>query len=465
MTIRWGFFMSRSLFQNRAFFTLYAAQTVNLLGDALTWVGLALLSYELVGLGGGSALLATAFTLRVSAFVLVSPWAGVLADRISRKKILLTTHFCRMGLISLLPFVQQSWQLLSIVFVLNLVNGIFSPTYKATLPFVTGKADYPEAIALSSSTYQLLGVVGPGIAGFVAAFVGIRQLFFLDAITFLIAALFVLSIPDQLITASTHHSHGDSKPSIFHELSVGSLCLWRDQSLRYGLLLQGVSALAGAQILVNTVSYVQGVLQFGTVEYGWVMGAFGLGATIAAALFPRVSRPENRLRIMGLGCLGMTGVMGLAQGANLGVLMALWAIAGVGQSLMDLSMQTLMADRISVELQGRVYGAQFAWSHFWWMLAYPIAGSLAQSPQQPYFLMGCAIAVLLLIPIVLTIKIFPASHQGFWHEHSHVHRHDHCSEQPDEHTHGHSSVHSSVPVVNHHHFHFHPVAHSIESES
>ncbi len=453
--------MSRSLFQNRAFVLLYAAQTVNLLGDALTWVGLALLSYELAGLGGGSALLATAFTLRVSAFVLVSPWAGVLADRISRKKILLTTHVCRMGLISLLPFVQQSWQLLSIVFVLNLVNGIFSPTYKATLPFVTGKADYPDAIALSSSTYQLLGVVGPSIAGFVAAFVGIRQVFFLDAITFLIAALLVILIPDRLSTTSTRHSHDDSKLSILRELSVGSLCLWRDRSLRYGLLLQGVSALAGAQILVNTVSYVQGVLHLGKVEYGWVMGSFGLGATIAAALFPRVSRPENRLMIMGLGCLGMTGVMGLAPWANLDVLMALWAIAGVGQSLLELSMQTLMADRISVELQGRVYGAQFAWSHLWWMLAYPIAGSLAQSPQQPYFSISSAIGFLLLITIVLIIKIFPTSHQGFWHEHSHVHH----SEQPDEHTHGHSSAHSSHAVHHHHHFHFHPVVHSIDSES
>ena len=78
--------MSRSLFQNRAFVTLYAAQTINLLGDALTWVGLALLSYDMAGGAGGSALLATALTLRVTAFVLVSPWAGLLADRMNRKK-------------------------------------------------------------------------------------------------------------------------------------------------------------------------------------------------------------------------------------------------------------------------------------------------------------------------------------------------------------------------------------------
>jgi NRE family putative nickel resistance protein-like MFS transporter len=81
--------------------TLYAAQTINLLGDALTWVGLALLAYDLAGNAAGQ-LLATAFTLRVSAFVLISPWAGLLADRYDRKTILITTH-----LVGLVPQVGK----------------------------------------------------------------------------------------------------------------------------------------------------------------------------------------------------------------------------------------------------------------------------------------------------------------------------------------------------------------------
>jgi len=93
--------MTRSLWQNRPFMTLYAAQTINLLGDALTWVGLALLAYDLAGNAAGQ-LLATAFTLRVSAFVLISPWAGLLADRYDRKTILITTH-----LVGLVPQVGK----------------------------------------------------------------------------------------------------------------------------------------------------------------------------------------------------------------------------------------------------------------------------------------------------------------------------------------------------------------------
>lgn len=73
----------RSL-RNPVFAQLYAAQTVSLLGDALTWIALALLAFELAGEGAG-VVLGTALTLRVMAFVLFSPLGGALADRFNRK--------------------------------------------------------------------------------------------------------------------------------------------------------------------------------------------------------------------------------------------------------------------------------------------------------------------------------------------------------------------------------------------
>ena len=236
---------------------------------------------------------------------------------------------------------------------------------------------------------------------------------------------------------------------------MGSLCLWRDRSLRYMLLLQLVAALSGAEILVNTVSYVQSALHLGKVEYGWVMAAYGIGATIAAALLNRMSHRTNRLTILGLGTLLLTSVMLVAQGASLGILMGLWTIAGMGQSVIDLSAQTLIADRVSVELQGRVYGAHFAWSHLWWVLSYPIAGGLAQSVSQHYFLISGAIALGIMILIAILSKLFPASHQGVWHEHSHQHT--------NILTENHDHQHSLGDTAQHNHFHFHLIEHSIDS--
>lgn len=76
--------------KNPRFARLYAAQTTSILGDALTWVGLALLTFELAG-KNSSLVLSTALTLRVTAFVLLSPLAGALVDRFDRKLITVRT--------------------------------------------------------------------------------------------------------------------------------------------------------------------------------------------------------------------------------------------------------------------------------------------------------------------------------------------------------------------------------------
>ena len=72
--------------QHKTFAKLYLAQTISLLGDAFSWVGLALLAYQ-IDKENSPVILATALTLRVTAFIIFSPFAGVLADKVERKKM------------------------------------------------------------------------------------------------------------------------------------------------------------------------------------------------------------------------------------------------------------------------------------------------------------------------------------------------------------------------------------------
>lgn len=184
--------------RNRAFAGLYTAQTINLIGDAFTWLGLALLAFELAGENSG-LWLSTALTLRVTIFVLLAPIAGVLADRLDRKGLMVTTHLVRMVLVSFLPFVTEGWQLYLVVALLSGFHALFTPTYTATLPLITTAEECPPAIALSNATYQLLSVLGPALAGSVAALCSTRSVFFLDALTFLVAAVLIAWLPTALI--------------------------------------------------------------------------------------------------------------------------------------------------------------------------------------------------------------------------------------------------------------------------
>src|SRR5829696_5376464 len=186
---------------NKIFLKLYFSQTISLLGDAFTWVGIALLAYQFGG-DRSAEILSIALTLRVTAFIVFGPYAGALADRIDRKKIMYISHFFRMAIVGCLPFVNAVWQIYILMFFLNIFNAFFTPAYKAAIPqSITSKELYSSGIALSNATNQLLAVLGPGLAGGIAVWLGARQIFFVDAATFVIAAVFILSLPSLLVRA------------------------------------------------------------------------------------------------------------------------------------------------------------------------------------------------------------------------------------------------------------------------
>ena len=95
----------------------------------------------------------------VTAFILFGPYAGVLADRVDRKKIMYIAHFVRMAIVSCLPFVTTTRQVYVLIFFLNVFNAFFTPAYKSAIPqSIKNENNYAPAIGLSNATSQLLGV-------------------------------------------------------------------------------------------------------------------------------------------------------------------------------------------------------------------------------------------------------------------------------------------------------------------
>lgn len=453
------FTLFRSL-RNPVFARLYTAQTTSLLGDALTWVGLALVAFELAG-QKSAVVLSGALTLRVTAFVLLAPLAGAIADRFDRKKIMVVTHVTRMLIVGLLPFVTQIWQIYVLIFALNVFNAFFTPTYQATVPLVTGQNDYPQAIALSSATYQLLGVLGPGIAGSVAALIGTRQVFFLDALSFLIAGILIFTLPGQLRVESSQQS-SSTRGRTWRSIRNGTTSLFHDDYIRYALGMQLVASIGGALILVNTVGYVQGVLRLGNVQYGWVMASFGIGATLSAVAIGAIGQRFARTSFVLFGAGLITFALLPAGYANLPFLMVLWLLAGIGQNCVNLPTQTLIADRIPTDIQGQVYGAHFAWSHLWWVVSYPLAGWLGSHfTSSSEFFYGGLIGLAMLLVVQITLS--PHHHN---HEHLHysvLHEHEHIHDEHHQHEHDegillsepHTHVHGHPTIISHSHPHRH----------
>ncbi len=388
---------------NKVFSRLYFAQTISLIGDAFTWVGLALLAYE-IDKERSPVILATALTLRVTAFIIFSPFAGVLADRVERKKILYATHFIRMVIVGCLPFINAEWQIYVLVFLLNVFNAFFTPTYRAIIPQIIEGKYFREAVGLSTATFQVLGILGPALAGIMAVWFGAREIFLIDALTFVLAGVLILSIPETELQKGVAKNAGSK--GTWPEVWKGIRLLFGNKILRFALSIEFVSAIAGAQILVNTIQHVKNGLHLGDDKYGWAMAVFGIGAAVAAFVAGILDRTKTRQVSLILGAMLLGLAISFANFATYPVLLMLWILAGLGQSLAEMPSETLIGEQIASDDQGKVYGSHFAFSHLWWAIAYPIAGFFGSNFPEKTFLYGGLLTLALGVAAVLIFSIF-----------------------------------------------------------
>jgi MFS family permease len=128
-------------------------------------VGLALLAYQLAGENAG-AVLGVALSLRIVAFVLISPLFGAYAHVLPRRQVLVALDLLRAAAVLLLPFVDAVWQVYVLIFVINAASAGFTPLFQATIPDVLpDEAVYTRALSLSRLAYDLQQLVVPALAG------------------------------------------------------------------------------------------------------------------------------------------------------------------------------------------------------------------------------------------------------------------------------------------------------------
>src|SRR5258708_6975242 len=182
---------NKTLWRNHNFRLLFSAQIISLLGSGVTTVGLALFAYQLTGGASATAVIGNALTLRILAFLLFSQPAGVIADRVSKKGILIAADVIRFALLALFPFITSVWQIYVLIFAINAVTAFFTPTFESSIPEIVGGEQYVKALSLSRVATDVEAVAAPALAGLLVALLGLRWVFWFDAFTYLVSASLV----------------------------------------------------------------------------------------------------------------------------------------------------------------------------------------------------------------------------------------------------------------------------------
>ncbi len=405
------------LARNRDFRLLFSAQLISLVGSGVTTVGLALFAHQLVGGGSAAAVIGTALMLRILAFLLFSQFAGVLADRVNRKHLLIAADIVRFGLLALFPLIDSVWQVYAMIFLINAATAFFTPTFDATMPEVAGRTHYVQALSLSRVAVDMEAMLAPMLAGLLFAWLGLAWLFWLDAASYGVSAVLVAASGLRHVPKP---SQAFSPRTLLRELGIGTRVLLREASLRRALTLSFVEATAGAAAIVATVVYVRDVLGLGETAFVFAMAALGIGSTVAALLLGRATgryeaRASSPVQLHGLrhrwaeralivgGCvLGTVLLPGMLQ-PPLWVFAVLWLLNGAGQALIAIPSSTLLAEHTSEADRGRAYAAYFALTHAFWLVTYPAMGYGASSLGVPLtFTLAGVLCLLLTLVVWLT---------------------------------------------------------------
>lgn len=310
----------REVFAVGEFRALWAAQLASVAGDQLARVALAVLVFGRTGSAGWSAL---TYALTFLPDLIGGPLLSGLADRYSRRRVMVVCDVARVGLVAVMAIPGLPlWSLCVLLFVVQLFASPFSAARAAQLATILTGDRYVVGSSVSNVTSQAAQLLGFVAGGTIVAGLGVSQALLIDAGTFGLSALFVWArTREHVLTA------GPARPPWLAAISAGSVLVWRDRRLRYLVVLACIS---GFYITVEglAIPYAAGV-GGGAVAAGVLLAANPAGQVVGMLVLTRLP-PATRLRLMSWLAIGSClPLVACALRPGLWVTVGLWALSGL----------------------------------------------------------------------------------------------------------------------------------------
>ena len=377
--------------KHRNFQLFFAGQFISLTG---TWMQSVAQSWLVYRLTGSVVLLGLiGFSSQIPVF-LIAPFGGALADRYNRQKILVITQTSAMITAFVLAILTltgniEVWHLFVLAVCFGVANAFDIPTRQAFVTDMVGKEDLLNAIALNSSMFNGARIVGPAIAGILVAVVGEGWCFLGNAVSYtaVITGLLLMKITPII---------REYKGSTLSNIAEGFRFVAKTPPIRGLLLLLGLISLMGMPYAVLMPIFADKILHGSSDTLGYLMGASGSGALIAALIL------ASRKEVFGLGrwvafASGGLGISLILFSFSSYFWLSILFLIPVGFSMMTQmsSSNTLIQAMVPDELRGRVMSVYSMMFMGMAPLGALLAGTLAGILGAPYTVaLGGAVCIL-----------------------------------------------------------------------
>ena len=288
--------------------------------------------------------------------LLISPWGGVVVDRVPKRGLIVITQSVAMLLAFILAFLAftglvQVWHIIVLATALGFINAFDGPARQAFVVEMVGREDLPNAIALNSMMFNSARVIGPAIGGILLAAFGAAWCFTINGLSFLavIAGLLAMSLP--AINRNVLHQ------SPWTQLKQGVRYVSLHTDLLALLLLAIVFSIFGLSYSTLLPAFVEQVLNQGAMGYGAINAAAGLGAVTGALLIARSGGNGHRGSWLNMANLGFPLVLiTFAFVSFFSFSMVLAYGLGVFFMMQFTLINTLLQTRVEDVYRGRIMG-------------------------------------------------------------------------------------------------------------
>lgn len=337
--------------QHRNFQIFWIGQGISVGG---TWMQATAQAWLLYRMTGSPLVLGLLTVAKFGPAIVIAPFAGLMADRLPRRKVLIATQSASLLVATTLAILAiPGWIRVGHIMALAFVQGCIDSmdmTVRQTFQMdLVGPEDLQSAISLNSAAFNSARMFGPPIAGILIARMGEGPCFALNALSYLAVLISLFTIRVRPATARADGS------SVAEQISTGMRYVWTTAPARRVMTAVALTSAVGLSAYTLTPALARDILHAGPQGYGKLLTAIGVGSilgslTAAATSTSRRADQVNFLMLCGQGlgllALGMAGTMSAAMLS----LFLLGSVAAMQLSTCNTYLQTTAPP----ELRGRV---------------------------------------------------------------------------------------------------------------
>jgi MFS family permease len=340
-------------FHYRNYRLFFGGQGLSLIGTWMQQIAMSWLVYRLTN--SAFMLGLVGFTGQVPTFIFAS-FAGVFADRLNRRRLLIATQVFAMSQAFLLAFLTLTgtvgvWHVIVLSIALGFINSFDVPTRQSfVVEMIEDKKDLGNAIALNSFMFNGARLVGPSIAGLLIGIVGEGLCFLLNGISFLAIIIALSAMKIKKARGKKLHSI-----PVLKELKEGYIYAFRFAPIRYIILLLALTSFMGMPYIVLMPVFARDILHGGPHTLGFLMGASGIGAIFGAAYL------ASRKTVLGLGRLIVIsssifgiGLIAFSLSRYTPLSLCLMIVTGFGMIVQTASSNTILQTIVDEDKRGRI---------------------------------------------------------------------------------------------------------------